>query len=216
MVSWDISNNVWEKLGKSSTCAVASYGAVSMSMDNRNNYLWIVGTFATVTDASGTLTVNGCAYWNFNNNRWYPLGTTTYNGITNYNTSIGYIVGELDSSNNMYYIFAGNNGSGGISCYDASYTSTPLRASWIVAYNITSSRWNLLGTNPSNDTTSTTNGLNSFNIHLKQCQELWIAREELKPKNERKPVPLDPTVSLLNANLHSPSKEDYTKQTEIY
>ena len=36
-------------------------------------------------------------------------------------------------------------------------------------------------------------GLNSFEIHLKQCKDLWIAREALKDKSERKPVPRDPS-----------------------
>jgi hypothetical protein len=35
-------------------------------------------------------------------------------------------------------------------------------------------------------------GLSSFEIHIKQCRELWIAREALKVKSERKPVPKDP------------------------
>ena len=36
-------------------------------------------------------------------------------------------------------------------------------------------------------------GLHSFDIHLKQCRDLWIAREALKDKSERKPVPRDPS-----------------------
>ena len=36
-------------------------------------------------------------------------------------------------------------------------------------------------------------GLHSFEIHLKQCKDLWIAREALKDKSERKPVPRDPS-----------------------
>ena len=35
-------------------------------------------------------------------------------------------------------------------------------------------------------------GQHSFDIHLKQCKELWVAREELKDKWERKPLPSDP------------------------
>ncbi|KAF0730591.1 hypothetical protein LEN26_015524 [Aphanomyces euteiches] len=37
-------------------------------------------------------------------------------------------------------------------------------------------------------------GLSSFEIHLKQCKQLWIAQEEKKPLKERKPVPEPPTV----------------------
>jgi hypothetical protein len=37
-------------------------------------------------------------------------------------------------------------------------------------------------------------GLSSFEIHLKQCKELWIAREAQKPARERKPIPDDPFV----------------------
>ena len=35
-------------------------------------------------------------------------------------------------------------------------------------------------------------GLSSFDIHIKQCRDLWVAREALKIKSERKPVPSDP------------------------
>ena len=35
-------------------------------------------------------------------------------------------------------------------------------------------------------------GQHSFDIHLKQCKELWVAREGLKEKKERKPLPMDP------------------------
>lgn len=35
-------------------------------------------------------------------------------------------------------------------------------------------------------------GVNSFEIHLKQCKELWVSRESLKDKSERKPLPPDP------------------------
>lgn len=35
-------------------------------------------------------------------------------------------------------------------------------------------------------------GLHSFDIHLKQCKELWIAREAQKDPRERKPLPPDP------------------------
>lgn len=43
-------------------------------------------------------------------------------------------------------------------------------------------------------------GLSSYEIHLKQCKDLWIKREEKKPKNERKPLPEDPFI---NANHHN-------------
>lgn len=36
-------------------------------------------------------------------------------------------------------------------------------------------------------------GVNSFEIHLKQCKELWVSRESLKDKSDRKPLPPDPT-----------------------
>ncbi|KAK1934987.1 Zinc finger protein 474 [Phytophthora citrophthora] len=35
-------------------------------------------------------------------------------------------------------------------------------------------------------------GLSSFEIHLKQCKQLWVQQEELKPKNERRPIPKTP------------------------
>lgn len=39
-------------------------------------------------------------------------------------------------------------------------------------------------------------GLSSYDIHLKQCKDLWIAREELKPPRERKRLPDDPTLTM--------------------
>lgn len=39
-------------------------------------------------------------------------------------------------------------------------------------------------------------GLSSYEIHLKQCKDLWIAREALKPPKERKELPRDPTLDL--------------------
>lgn len=40
-------------------------------------------------------------------------------------------------------------------------------------------------------------GLNSFEIHLKQCKELWIAREAEKDPRERKKLPEDPMLRLM-------------------
>ncbi|KAL3666217.1 hypothetical protein V7S43_009001 [Phytophthora oleae] len=34
--------------------------------------------------------------------------------------------------------------------------------------------------------------MSSFEIHLKQCKQLWVQTEELKPKNERRPIPKTP------------------------
>mmetsp|Transcript_2198 Transcript_2198/g.3463 ORF Transcript_2198/g.3463 Transcript_2198/m.3463 type:complete len:350 (+) Transcript_2198:46-1095(+) len=39
-------------------------------------------------------------------------------------------------------------------------------------------------------------GLHSFEIHLKQCKELWIAREAEKDPRERRPLPEDPALKL--------------------
>eukprot|EP01038_Epipyxis_sp_PR26KG_P012529 gene12529-16805_t len=41
-------------------------------------------------------------------------------------------------------------------------------------------------------------GLNSYEIHLKQCKELWIAREELKDPRERRKLPEDPFANIVN------------------
>lgn len=52
-------------------------------------------------------------------------------------------------------------------------------------------------------------GVNSYDIHLKQCKDLWTAREELKEPRERKPLPDDPAIALalaksLNGTAGSP------------
>lgn len=38
-------------------------------------------------------------------------------------------------------------------------------------------------------------GVHSYDIHLKQCKDLWIAREGQKPKKERRPLPPDPMMA---------------------
>lgn len=35
-------------------------------------------------------------------------------------------------------------------------------------------------------------GTTSFDIHVKQCKEMWEKTESQKPKNERKPCPEPP------------------------
>ena len=45
-------------------------------------------------------------------------------------------------------------------------------------------------------------GTHSFEIHLKQCKELWKAREALKEKSERKPLPRDPPILALGTDLN--------------
>lgn len=37
-------------------------------------------------------------------------------------------------------------------------------------------------------------GINSYEIHLKQCKDLWIQREEQKPLKDRKKLPEDPAL----------------------
>ena len=37
-------------------------------------------------------------------------------------------------------------------------------------------------------------GVHSYDIHLKQCKDLWVARESKKPLKERKPLPIDPML----------------------
>lgn len=41
-------------------------------------------------------------------------------------------------------------------------------------------------------------GVHSYEIHLKQCKELWIAREALKEPKDRKKLPEDPALRLLS------------------
>lgn len=48
-------------------------------------------------------------------------------------------------------------------------------------------------------------GLSSFNIHVPQCKELWIKREEKKDPKERKPVPLDPLLQSQSASDNKPA-----------
>ena len=45
-------------------------------------------------------------------------------------------------------------------------------------------------------------GTHSFEIHLKQCKELWKAREALKDKSERKQLPRDPIILGLGTDLN--------------
>jgi hypothetical protein len=148
IASWDVSNNIWKVIGPGVNALNAP--VFSMEMDISNNYLWVVGSFYSATDLSGVLTANACAYWNLNNSRWYPFGTRTYNGFTRgINVAVTL---KLDSSNNMVYICTGNSiqGGGPISLYDASWSTTPLVGNYMAAYNILTSRWQLLGDSANN------------------------------------------------------------------
>ncbi len=48
-------------------------------------------------------------------------------------------------------------------------------------------------------------GVHSYEIHLKQCKELWIAREAQKDPKDRKKLPEDPAIRLMNNNGSSSS-----------
>jgi hypothetical protein len=50
-------------------------------------------------------------------------------------------------------------------------------------------------------------GLHSYDIHLKQCKDLWIARESLKDPRERKPLPEDPAERLKQSGGGAVSKK---------
>jgi hypothetical protein len=51
-------------------------------------------------------------------------------------------------------------------------------------------------------------GLHSYDIHLKQCKELWIAREAQKDPKERKKLPEDPALRLLSGGSVSGENEE--------
>lgn len=51
-------------------------------------------------------------------------------------------------------------------------------------------------------------GVHSYDIHIKQCKELWIARESVKPIKERKPLPEDPFLKLQS----EPNSESYSEE----
>ncbi|KAF0693507.1 Aste57867_15533 [Aphanomyces stellatus] len=57
-------------------------------------------------------------------------------------------------------------------------------------------------------------GLSSFEIHLKQCKQLWIAQEELKPLKERRPVPEPPPILAASAGDDAPLKTAYEMTAE--
>eukprot|EP01039_Chlorochromonas_danica_P005359 gene5359-5895_t len=51
-------------------------------------------------------------------------------------------------------------------------------------------------------------GLHSYDIHLKQCKELWIARESQKDPRERKPLPEDPALRLAGRKTAAGGDDD--------
>ncbi|KAF0708599.1 hypothetical protein AaE_013149 [Aphanomyces astaci] len=57
-------------------------------------------------------------------------------------------------------------------------------------------------------------GFSSFEIHLKQCKQMWIAQEELKPLRERRPVPEPPPTLLVatEGGGDAPSSYDLTPE----
>lgn len=59
-------------------------------------------------------------------------------------------------------------------------------------------------------------GLHSYDIHVKQCKELWIAREEQKDPKERKKLPEDPALKLRSTtNTSENSHQDDSRQSNI-
>lgn len=55
-------------------------------------------------------------------------------------------------------------------------------------------------------------GVHSYEIHLRQCKELWVQREALKEPRDRKPLPIDP--SLIPSKLISGSTSKSNKGKE--
>jgi hypothetical protein len=54
--------------------------------------------------------------------------------------------------------------------------------------------------------------LGSFLIHLKQCEDLWIAREQLKSSKERRPIPINPNEKFAIEISEHQSIEKLNKQ----
>ena len=58
----------------------------------------------------------------------------------------------------------------------------------------------------------------SYEIHLKQCKQLWVARENTKPPSERKPLPQDPLITLgaggVSASLQADSGRPLTASSK--
>ena len=62
-------------------------------------------------------------------------------------------------------------------------------------------------------------GLTSYEIHLKQCKDLWVARENAKPDpRERKALPQDPALQIASRKKASKEKaqdgDDNNEPTE--
>ena len=146
---WNVSTNMWSTTGgvTATTNGLVSASAVcsTLTLDRKNNCIYVGGTFTTVRDNRPLdITMNNIAKWDISRKQWVGFGGYSSNGTNNYIYAYSY-----DSSNNVVYCggsFTAVNDSSNIQ----------VTANYIAAWNINGQYWTLLGRDPSNNGTSGT------------------------------------------------------------
>jgi hypothetical protein len=138
--TWNPITNRWTQLGYNPNSTTMTYGTNKpvrfMSYDSKTNALYISGDFIGVADASNVATdASNIAYLDSNINKWYPLGTSVFNGTSDSVNDI-----TIDYNNNIIYV----DGSF-INVYDSSNLS--LTANYVASWNPSTNTWSKLGPN---------------------------------------------------------------------
>ncbi|NCY26610.1 MAG: hypothetical protein EBX37_17780, partial [Alphaproteobacteria bacterium] len=116
VAAYNISNGTWSALGSG-----LNGSAVSFSLDNSNNKLYVGGNF---TNAGGN-SANYVAVWNISNSTWSALGVGV--GSTVYSVA-------LDNSNNKLYVGGSFTTAGGVASRN-----------YVAVWDISNSTWSALG-----------------------------------------------------------------------
>jgi hypothetical protein len=146
VASWDLSNNIWNKLG------VEEYNGVNnvvntIAWNNSTNQLYIGGGFSGINYVIKY--TNNIAKWDISNNVWKPLGNVTSNGTSDTVNTI-----FIDESNNQLYV-----GGQFANVRDTSNVNG-LSTNNVARWDISNSKWNILGNVEGYGTTGAVYALN--------------------------------------------------------
>ena len=143
---WDISNNVWQRLGN------ASYNGTNATVNTvtwnpLTSSLYLGGSFTSINLLSLNV-ANRIARYDVSNNVWRQLGNNSYNGTNNTVNALA-----LDSSNSQLYVGGAFTTAQDIS--NVAALSTKYVARWDISNNV----WRQFGNTTYNGTNATTRSL---------------------------------------------------------
>ncbi len=155
---WNLVTSMWEIFGTPASNGVNGT-ASSCEYDPVNNYIYIGGSFTSVSDSSGVKTMSRIAKWNLNTipNQWEYVGIAGSNGA---NGSIGSIVYVVTGSNKYMYV-----GGTFTSVSDSLGSKTTNNvARWNL--NTIPNQWEYLGIAGSNGTNASVSNILQYNTDI--------------------------------------------------